>query len=83
MRWEIPRELAGVKRTKDQKVGGSNPSGRATFLFWQSAFSHQLTPLPKEQNAGRPMNLVGGPTLRGRRGKLGSRALLDSDSRGL
>ena len=30
--WGKPRELAGVKRTTDQKVGGSNPSGRATVV---------------------------------------------------
>ena len=27
--WGKPRKLAGVKGTTDQKVGGSNPSGRA------------------------------------------------------
>jgi len=34
-----PRELVGVKRTTDQKVGGSNPSGRATvFAFDRELF---------------------------------------------
>ena len=34
-----PRELVGVKRTTDQKVGGSNPSGRATvFAFDKELF---------------------------------------------